>query len=108
MNLKNIKIIFIFLLLVLSFDFFHSEIIDHSEAKNECQKMHDYCKLVQTASVKNSSSDLLKLNVEKSICFHCINKASEHNSSYNKLNFEQFYTSQKTTDIYLHNRVFLI
>ncbi len=109
MKLKTIiKILPALLLFTLGFNFIHSEIIGQFEGKSECQKTYDYCKLVQTASVKTSSGDLLIPNVERSICFHYISKASEYISSYIKLDFEQFHTLQKTTDIYLHNKVFLI
>ena len=109
MNLKTtIKILPAILLFVLAFNFINSEIMDQFEGRSECQQTHDYCKLVQAASIKTSSSDFLKLKVEKSFCFHCINKESEHISSYINLDIEQFHSPQKTKQVYLHNRVFLI
>ena len=58
MNLKTIiKILPAILLYVFAFNFINSEIIEQFEGRSECQQTHDYCKLVQAASVKTSSSD---------------------------------------------------
>ncbi|OGU33403.1 MAG: hypothetical protein A2057_12170 [Ignavibacteria bacterium GWA2_35_9] len=75
MNLKTIKILPAILLFVLAFNFINSEIIDQFEGRSECQQTHDYCKLVQTASIKTSSSDKVvneDFVLVDYLCPHCL------------------------------------
>ncbi len=106
----GIKVIAVIILMMLTFAFFHSEfgLINFDEYNHGT---HDYCEIVKAYTIKvsnDSAGSLVNLKVHNSICFHCIEKASEHISSHIKFNIEQFYTPQKNNDIYLHNRVFLI
>ncbi|MDO8549390.1 MAG: hypothetical protein Q7S39_04440 [Ignavibacteria bacterium] len=104
------KVIAAIVLLVIAIVFIHSELGQCGRADNN-YSLHDYCIIVKGANVQSTNAaanDLLKLKVEKSICFHCINKTNEHISSYIKLDFEQFHTPQQTTEVYLFNRMFLI
>lgn len=90
--------------------FFHSELGQCGNADYN-SGLYDYCIIIRGANVQSTNTaikDLLKLNVDKSICFHCINETSEHISSYINLDFDQFRSPQKTTQVYLHNSVFLI
>jgi hypothetical protein len=108
MNLKPlIKITPSILLFVLAFNFLHSEIIDQFEGNSECQAQ-DYCTLVQAASVKISSSDLLKLKIDKPFRFRCIDEIKQPVKAFSILDSEQSHTPQKTTEVYLFNRTFLI
>ena len=45
------------LLIALAFNFINSEIKEQFDGRSECQQTHDYCKLVEAASIKSSSSD---------------------------------------------------
>ena len=75
MNLKiTLKILPAVMLIALAFNFIHSEILDQFEGRSECRKIYDYCKLVQAASVKTSSSDKVVTEdfiLIDFICPHC-------------------------------------
>ena len=104
------KAIAVIILMMIAFAFIHSE-FNMFNFDEDNHGTHDYCEIVKSSIVKvskNVASSIVNLKIDKSICFHRIDKASEHISSNIKLDFERFYTLQKTTDIYLHNRVFLI
>lgn len=78
------------------------------ETENSTQ---DYCetvKVIKTETGKVALSDLFKLKVEKSVCKHCIDDINAYIISYNSSDGEQFHSPQKTTQIYLFNRTFLI
>lgn len=71
----------------------------------------DYCEIVKVTRVETSKislSDLFKLTVEKSVCLHCIEERSSHFTSLNKFETDHFFSLQKTTEIYLFDRAFLI
>lgn len=100
----------IFVLAPLLFWFAFSEIGQFSVEK-EHPASQDYCEIVKATKAetgKTAASDLFKLKVDKSICLHCIYESSKIYISFNKSELEHFYTPQKTTDIYLYNRAFLI
>jgi hypothetical protein len=108
MNIKILlKIIPPILVIVLAFNFFHSEIIDQFEQNKECKEL-DYCKLVQAASIKTSSNDLSKLKIDKSICFQYFDEKIQYTKAFTILDSEDFHTPQKITKAYLFNRTFLI
>lgn len=70
---------------------------------------NDYCEIVKSAQAsKDITKDLFMLQVDKSLCFHCIDETNQHNKTFAILDFEQFHTPQKTTKVYLFNRTFLI
>jgi hypothetical protein len=110
MNLKTIKILSAIFLFVLAFNFIHSEIIDQFEGRSECQKTYDYCKLVQTASVKNSSGDSV-INKDfiliDFICPHCLKQVENGKSFYEKHQNFSFYHIELESK-YLFNKSFLI
>lgn len=96
--------------MILGFVFFHSE-LGQCRSADYNYSLYDYCIIIKGANVQStnaSANNLLIPRNEKSICFHCINETSEHISSFVNLDFEQFRSPQKTTQVYLHNRVFLI
>ena len=107
---KIIKILPTLLLFTLAFNFIHSEIIDQFEGKSECKKTYDYCKLVQTASVKTFASDKV-INIEYSlidfICPHCLEQVENGKSFYEKHQNFSFYHIELETK-YLFNQSFLI
>jgi len=109
MNLKIIKILSAIFLFVLAFNFIHSEIIDQFEGKSECKKTYDYCKLVQTASVKNSSGDSV-INKDfiliDFICPHCL-KFEITKELYEKNQNNAFFHLEVQSS-YLINQSFLI
>lgn len=101
----------VFVLMPLIFWFSYSELGQLIGEKENPAAQQDYCanvKLTKAETGKASVSDLFKLKVEKPICVHCIDETSIHNNSINKLVTEHFYSPQKTTEIYLFNRAFLI
>jgi len=106
MNLKTIKILPFVLLFALAFNFINSEIIDQLEGRSECQQTHDYCKLIQTASVKTSSSD--KVITEDFVLIDFIFKQFENNKSFYEKhqNFSFYHLELPST--YLINQSFLI
>lgn len=70
---------------------------------------NDYCKIVKSAQVsKDITKDLFKPQVDKALCFHCIDETNQNTKALSILDSEQFYTPQKTTEVYLFNRTFLI
>ena len=111
MNLKNtIKILPAILLFVLAFNFINSEIIEQFEGRSECRQTHDYCKLVQSASVKTFASDRV-INIENSlidfICHHCLKQVENGKSFYEKHQNNSFYHLE-IQSAYLVNHSFLI
>ncbi len=104
-----LKILPTILLFVLAFNFVHSEIIDQFEGKSECQQTHDYCKLVESASVKTSVSDKTATQVFVQIDFICpsLLKFEHQKELYEKhQNFCFYHLVQPST--YLLNRTLLI
>ena len=107
---KIIKILPTLLLFTLAFNFIHSEIIDQFEGNTECQKTYDYCKLVQSASVKSSPGDRV-INKDfiliDFICPHCLKQIENGKSFYEKhQNFSFYYLELDSK--YLFNQSFLI
>ena len=71
----------------------------------------DYCEIVKVTKAETGKAavgDLFKLKVEKSFSPHFIDEIDTHLASLNKLSIENLYSPQKTTEIYLFNRTFLI
>jgi len=110
MNQIIIKILSIIFLFVFAFNFIHSEIIDQFEGKSECQKIYDYCKLVQSASVKSSPGDRV-INKDfiliDFICPHCLKQIENGKSFYEKHQNFSFYHLELDSK-YLFNQSFLI
>lgn len=107
---KATKIIAAIILTLIVFTFLHSEagLLNYD---GDNHGSHDYCEIVKTATAKvtkDSSQDIYKLQVDKSICYHCIDETKQLTKAFSILDFEQFYTPQKTTEVYLFNRTFLI
>lgn len=108
MKIKSmIKLLPLILLLVLAFNFFHSEIIDQYEINSECQEQ-DFCRLVQTTIVKPLSDNLYYINYNKSICFHFVIETDQNNNTYQDFNYVQFNPGLKSIRVYLNNKVLLI
>jgi hypothetical protein len=109
MNLRLlVKTIPAVLLFVLAFNFIESEIIDQFEGRSECQQTHDYCKLVQAASVKTTSSDKVIANeivLIDFICPHCL-KFENSKELYEKQN--NSFQHLELPPAYLVNQSFLI
>ncbi len=106
------KIISAFILTMIVFAFLHSEagLLDFDGNNHGA---HDYCEIVKTATTKitkDVSKDIFKLQVNKSVCFHCIDEINQNTSrlAVSVSDSEQSYIPQKTTDVYLFNRTFLI
>ena len=110
MNIKAlIKILPTLLLFVLAFNFINSEIIEQFEGRSECQQTHDYCKLVQTASVKTTSADKVINGDYVLIDFlyhHCL-KFGNCKEFYEKHQNYSFYHLELPST-YLVNQSFLI
>lgn len=106
---KIIKILPALLLCVFAFNFINSEIIEQLDGRVECQQTHDYCKLVETASVKSSASDRIINKDFILIDFigpHCL-KIENTKKLYKKnQNNEFFHLVLEST--YLINQSFLI
>ena len=110
MNLKTIiKILPAILLYVFAFNFINSEIIEQFEGRSECQQTHDYCKLVQAASVKTSASDRV-INIEYSlidfICPHCLKL--ENTKQLYEMHQNNAFFHLELQSLYLINQSFLI
>ena len=94
---------------MLAFNFINSEIIDQFDGRSECQQTHDYCKLVQAASIKVSSSDKI---VNKDfilidfLCPHCL-RIESNKELYEKHQNYSFYNLELPST-YLLNQSFLI
>lgn len=107
---RMLKVIASVIFTVFIFTFLHSEfgLFDFDEGKHGT---HDYCEIVKTATTKVSketTSYVIKLTVDKSICYHCIDERNQQTKAFSILDSEQFHTPQKTTKVYLFKRTFLI
>jgi hypothetical protein len=104
------KILSVVFLFVLTFNFIHSEIIEQLEGKTECQPAHDYCKLVEAASVKTLFPDKVVTNdfiLIDFICPNCLKHDENGKSLYRKhQNFSFHHLELPST--YLVNQSFLI
>ncbi len=106
----EIKSVSAILLAVFIFAFIHSE-LGQFTPKGDIHNFHDYCQIVDGATTqlqKTVSTNVFKLQEIKDICFHCVNEVTPSLTSYINLEFEQFNAPHKTTEVYLHNRSFLI
>jgi hypothetical protein len=110
-NLKKIiKILPAILLCVFAFNFINSEIIEQLDGRVECQQTHDYCKLVEAASIKSSSSDKVAYEnfvLIDFICQHCLKQIESSKSFYEKHQNNSFYHLE-IQSTYLFNQSFLI
>lgn len=100
----------IFVLIPFLFWFSYSELGQFTFEK-EHPATQDYCeiaKVIKEETGKAAVGDLFKLKVEKSICMHCVDETRINCTSYYQLDIEHFQTPQKTTQLYLYNRTFLI
>ncbi|MEW6195599.1 MAG: hypothetical protein AB1521_10635 [Bacteroidota bacterium] len=107
---KTTKIIAAIILTVIVFTFLHSEagLLNYD---GDNHGAHDYCEIVKTAATKitkDISKSVVSLKVDKSICFHCIDETKQSTKAFTILDSEHFHTPQKTTEVYLFNRTFLI
>jgi hypothetical protein len=102
---KISKIVATILLTVIVSVFSYSELGQYG-----CDNaVNDYCEIVKSAQAsKDLSRNLFKQQVDKSLCFHIIDETNRYNKTFTILDSEQFHTPQKTTEIYLFNRTFLI
>jgi hypothetical protein len=87
-------------------------VFSYSELWQNCfdnPTSNDYCEIVKSAQAsKNLTKDLFKPQVDKSLCFHCIDEIDQRTKAFTIFVSEQFHTPQKTTEVYLFNRTFLI
>jgi len=103
------KILPYVLLFFLAFNFINSEIIDQFEGRSECQQTHDYCKLVQAASIKNTPSfkvvneDFIVIDF---ICPHCLKFENGKNLYEKHQNYS--FNHLELLSTYLINQSFLI
>ena len=109
MILKSYKSLPTVLLILLAFNFIHSEIIDQFDGSGECHQTHDYCKLVEAASVKTLSPDKVVTNdflLIDFICPHCLKfvNSKELYEKYQNNSFQHL----ELPPAYLVNRTFLI
>lgn len=107
---KISNVIAAIILTVIVFTFLHSEagLLNYD---GDNHGTHDYCEIVKTAATKvtkDISKSVVSLKVDKSICFHCIDETKQSTKAFTILDSEQFHTPQKTTEVYLFNRTFLI
>jgi hypothetical protein len=102
-------IVAIFVLAPLLFWFSYSELgqlVGEKEIPTQ-----DYCEIIKITKAetgKVSISDLFKLKVDKSISLPYVDETYIQITSFTKLDIEHFRSPQKTTEIYLFNRSFLI
>jgi hypothetical protein len=104
--LKILSAIFLF---SLAFNFIHSEIIDQYEGITECNQTHDYCKLVEDASVKTSVSDeiITQVFIQIYFIFPSLLQFEQHKELYEKhQNFCFYHLVLPPT--YLFNKTLLI
>lgn len=104
---KISRLISIIILTIIVSVFIDSELIENCSKWNTAQ---DYCEIVKgaTQGSKDLTKDLFKLQLDKSICFHCIDETKQVTNAFTVLDSEHFHTPQKTTEVYLFNRTFLI
>lgn len=110
MSKNTSKIISAFLLISLAFVFLHSE-VGLLDVDGSNHSSHDYCEILQTAVIKITSSDPSssnKLQVEKTTSIIYVSKTNLYTKTFSVLDLKQFYTPQKTTEVYLLNQSFLI
>lgn len=106
----KLKIVSTFLLLSLGFVFSHSE-LGQCEIKENGFTQHDYCEIVKGAATqlsKVTSSDLLKFKFSAPACTQFTNEAIDQLTINIKLNFDESHLLQKSSGLYLFNRIFLI
>ncbi|MDF1613118.1 hypothetical protein [Stygiobacter electus] len=71
----------------------------------------DYCEIVKVTKAETGKialNNLFNLKVDKSIFLPYIDETRKQNTSFTKLDIEHLHSPQKTTEIYLYNRAFLI
>lgn len=100
------KIIATILLIVIVAVFSYSELGQFGFNNPASQ---DYCEIIKAAQAsKDITKALFTLQVDKSLCLHRIDETNQYNRTFALLDFEQFHAPQKTTEVYLLNRTFLI
>lgn len=100
----------IFVLAPLIFWFSYSELGQLVGEKGNAAAQ-DYCEIVKVTKAETGKialNNLVNLKVDKSICLPYIDETRIQNTSFTKLDIEHFRSPQKTTEIYLFNRSFLI
>lgn len=104
-----IKITTIFIFVIIGFIFIHSELGQFSFDEDN-HDAHDYCQLVDGATLQltKTSRDLLKLKIDKTISLNCMAIITEPLSYGNKIDFKQFDTPRKSSELYIYNSTFLI
>ena len=93
----------------LLFLFFSSE-IGQANVKVESQAADSYCYVMKNVTVQSVKvlSDFPQLKLESSFCFHCIQEQVTNEILTTVFEYNDFLYPQKTSELYLHNRVFLI
>lgn len=97
-------------LVPLLFLFLHSE-LGLFTATDENHASHDYCNIVNSATVqrvKIATTDLLKLKIASPFCFHSFEERELTSLFLAVYEHKDFHYPQKTTKIYIHNNTFLI
>jgi hypothetical protein len=105
---KIVKITALSILIAMAFSFIHSELdqfsydFDHNE--------HDYCDLVDGATLQltKTSSSLLKIKIVKITSLNSAYIITKSSNLIKKKDFEQYFTAQNSTQLYIYNNTFLI
>lgn len=97
------------IIIVIAFSFIHSELGQLSFDEDN-HNAHDYCDLVNEATLQltKTSSDLLKLKIDKTTSLHCLDIITDPLNYSNKIDFEKYYTPRKPSKLYIYNSTFLI
>ena len=100
----------VFMLMPLLFWFSYSELWQLS-GENKNTTAQDYCEIVIVTKVEAGStaaSHLVKLEVEKTFCPNSFGEINLNGISFENRVITHLKTPQRTTQIYLYNRTFLI
>lgn len=105
----TIKVATILTLMAIAFAFLHSEVgLFNYNNENHDTHEHDYCKIVNTTiTFKKTTEDVIKLKVDASIIFHCVDEINRYSKIFT-LDSKQLHAPHKSTEVYLFSRALLI
>ena len=109
-NSRTLKIIAAVILVVMTFLFIHSELEQFSH-EGDNHRNHDYCEIVDGATRQTSKvapTDLLKLKGNNLFYIHCLDEITLNLSEIKILALLDYHSPQRSNEIFLHNRTFLI
>lgn len=106
---KTSKEIVIIILTAITFTFLHSE-IGLFGFDGTCHSTNDYCEIIKNtnSNSKTLKDELPKLELNKSLCLHCINEPETQVVQVYFERTDHHLIVKQSTKAYLFNRTFLI